>query len=249
MNAFLRFVVLIPLCATSLFSNACTSAIVSGRFTKDGRPLLWKNRDTESLHNKLMYFTDGRYDCIGLVNADDSLGKEIWMGMNSKGFAIMNTASYNLNIGDTSKAKDREGLIIKRALQQCANLIDFEELLAKLPKPYGVEANFGAIDAEGNGAFFETSNSGFTRFDVNDPSVAPMGYLIRTNYSYSGKPDQGQGYIRYATEEKLFYNAAATGNLSLDFLVHDAPRSLYHSLTGTDLSIVDEGNPESAKFA
>ncbi len=30
---------------------ACTSVIVSGRVTKDGRPLIFKNRDTSTLHN------------------------------------------------------------------------------------------------------------------------------------------------------------------------------------------------------
>ena len=30
---------------------ACTSVIVSGRVTKDGRPLIFKNRDTSTLQN------------------------------------------------------------------------------------------------------------------------------------------------------------------------------------------------------
>ena len=76
--------------------TACTTAIISGRFTPDGRPLLWKNRDTDDLDNKLMYFTDGRYDYIGLVNSKDTIGEEVWTGMNTSGFAIMNSASYNL---------------------------------------------------------------------------------------------------------------------------------------------------------
>lgn len=27
--------------------SACTSAVISGKVTPDGRPLLWKNRDTD----------------------------------------------------------------------------------------------------------------------------------------------------------------------------------------------------------
>ena len=34
---------------------ACTSAVVSGKVTPDGRPLLWKNRDTDYLRNHVAY--------------------------------------------------------------------------------------------------------------------------------------------------------------------------------------------------
>ncbi len=40
---------------------ACTTAIISGKFTPDGRPLLFKHRDTSFKQNKLMYFNDGKY--------------------------------------------------------------------------------------------------------------------------------------------------------------------------------------------
>ena len=36
--------------------QACTSVIVSGRVTKDGRPLIYKNRDTSTLHNVSIVF-------------------------------------------------------------------------------------------------------------------------------------------------------------------------------------------------
>jgi hypothetical protein len=214
---------------------ACTTAIVSGKFTADGRPLLWKNRDTGDLDNKLIYFTDGKYDYIGLVNSKDTTGLEVWTGMNNAGFAIMNSASYNLNDKEDTSHAVNEGKVMKHALQQCATVDDFENLLKLLPSPGGIEANFGVIDALGNGAYFETSNNGCVKIDVNDPVAAPMGYLIRTNYSFTGQPDQGQGYIRYLTAEKLFYQASATSNLTPDFMLQDAARCLYHSLTETDL--------------
>jgi len=215
---------------------ACTTAIISGKFTPDGRPLLWKNRDTGDLDNKLMYFTDGKYDYIGLVNSKDTSGKEVWTGMNTAGFAIMNSVSYNLNSKEDADAAVNEGKVMRQALKQCATVDDFENLLKTLPKPYGLEANFGVIDASGNGAYFETSNNNYFKIDVNDPVAAPMGYLIRTNYSFTGKPDEGQGYIRYLTAETLFYQASATNNLTPEFILQDAARCLYHSLTQTDLT-------------
>ena len=36
-------------------AKACTSAVVSGKATPDGRPLLWKNRDTGYLRNHVAY--------------------------------------------------------------------------------------------------------------------------------------------------------------------------------------------------
>ena len=224
--------------------TACTTAIISGRFTPDGRPLLWKNRDTDDLDNKLMYFTDGRYDYIGLVNSKDTTGEEVWTGMNTAGFAIMNSASYNLNSAEDADAAVNEGRVMRQALQQCASVDDFENFLKKLPKPYGLEANFGVIDAFGNAACFETSNHGYFKIDVNDPVAAPMGYLIRTNYSFTGKPDEGQGYIRYLTAEKLFYQASAMNSLTPEFILQDAARCLFHSLTETDLKLLQTTGKE-----
>ena len=37
-------------------TNACTSAIITGKVTPDGRPLLWKHRDTGTLDNRIEYF-------------------------------------------------------------------------------------------------------------------------------------------------------------------------------------------------
>ncbi len=217
-------------------AHACTTAIVSGKATPDGRPLLFKHRDSDALESRLVYFTDGRYPYIGLVNASDTAGAEVWAGCNGAGFAIMNSASYNLNVGDTSKPNDQEGEVMKRALQSCATVEDFERLLLALPKPLGVEANFGVIDAQGGAAYFETGNFSFKKFDANDPSVAPFGYLIRTNYSFTGQREQDRGLIRYAMAEQLFYQAALVNGLSVEFMVHNVSRCLRHGLTGVDLT-------------
>lgn len=216
-------------------SEACTTAIVSGKYTKNGRPLIFKHRDTGTLQNRIMYFEDGKYKYMGVVNSHDESGKEVWMGTNSAGFCIMNSASYNLKLdNDTTSIKDREGILMKLALQECASIEDFEKLLEELPKPLGVEANFGVIDAFGGAAYYETDNWGFTKIDVNDPKNAPFGYVIRTNYSFSGTRDDGYGYIRYLTAENLLYNAEATKSIDHKFFLKDISRSLKHSLLKND---------------
>lgn len=228
--------------------QACTTAIISAKASKDGRPLLLKNRDSDEMQNKLMSFNDGIYQYVGLVNSKDKSGKEVWGGFNKAGFGIMNSASYNLKKGDTTKLSDREGEIMKLALQKCATLEDFEKLLKELPKPLGVEANFGVIDALGGAAYYETDNFTFTKFDVNDPSVAPNGYLIRTNYSCSGEDDKGAGYIRYATAEQLFHTKYKNGKADYTFLLNDVARCLKHSLTNSDLKTNLPKNSSDVKY-
>jgi len=229
---------------------ACTTAIISGKNTIDGRPLLYKHRDTGTLQNKLMTFTDGKYPYIGLVNSNDKTGREVWGGYNSTGFAIMNSASYNLNDVEVG-IEEREGIIMKQALQQCATLADFEKLLETLPKPLYVNANFGVIDAQGGAAYYETGDYGYKKFDANDPSVAPMGYIVRTNFSYSGDRERDKGLSRYQAAEPLFYKASLSNTLSYRFLLQDVSRHLTHGLTDMnlyDIMPLDTVKPVFAAF-
>jgi hypothetical protein len=214
--------------------SACTTAIVSGKYTKDGKPLLWKNRDTWSVKNKIMHFKDGKYECTGLVNSADKKGLSIWIGFNSAGFAIMNSASYNLN-NDTIKQAGLEGRLMKKALQNCANIDEFEQMLKDLPQPTRLEANFGVIDAQGGAAYFELSNFKYVKIDANDPCVAPYGYLIRTNYSMTGKMGVGGGYIRYVAANKVFDAAVKKNNLSAETILQQGSRDLKHGLTEENL--------------
>jgi len=221
---------------SSIFS--CTTAIISGKFTKDGRPLLFKHRDTETFQNKIMFFKDGKYSYLGLVNSDDINGYSVWGGVNSEGFAIVNSASYNLMPTDADSIGVRglqEGEVMKLALEECTTVEDFRNLLLNLKKPLGVEANFGVIDAKGGASFFETSSFSFTEIDVNNKKVAPFGYVIRTNFSAVTDRKDGFGYIRYNTANELFYKATMENNLSVKFLLQDVSRSLKHSLLEIDL--------------
>lgn len=222
---------------SSIKGLACTTVIISGNHTTDGRPVLWKHRDSDFMQNKMMYFKDGQYDYIGLVNSVDKEGKEVWGGYNSSGFAIMNSASYNLNINDTTKLKDQEGVLMKKALQSCSSLEEFEQLLNDWPKPLGVEANFGVIDAHGGAAYYETTNFEFRKFEVNDPKIAPYGYLVRSNHSVSGERDKGYGYIRFQQAENLFFNGAAMNRLNAEYIITQVTRDLHHALTDVDLTL------------
>ena len=167
---------------------ACTSVIVSGKKSASGRPVMYKHRDTGHLDNYIGWYKGEKYTFIGLVNSNVKDG-EVWTGTNSAGFSIMNTATYDLKDDDVPEDQmDREGIVMYKALSVCQTLADFENLLNTLPRPMGVEANFGVIDAFGGAAYYEVNNHSWVKFDVNDPQVAPLGYLVVTCLHPSGLP-------------------------------------------------------------
>ncbi len=187
--------ILIALCCNVLTeSDACTSVIVSGKATESGRPLLYKHRDSDDQNNRVEYFKGERFDFIGLVNSDSPEG-EVWTGINSAGFCIMNTASYNFREDSLDQVEmDREGQLMYDALSTCETLEDFEHLLEKREKPMGVEANFGVIDAQGGAAYYETNNFRWVKFDVNETEY---GYRVVTNFCESGRREDYEGWERY----------------------------------------------------
>lgn len=239
MKAIRTFVSAFFLCVCAIVF-ACTSAIVSGRLTVDGKPLLWKHRDTGTEHNfiaRVESCNPGEADFVALFNAGDTLLREAWIGINSHGFAVMNTASYNL-VPDTAVYRDREGEVMARALKLCRSVSDFEILLDTLPKPLGVQANFGVIDAYGDGAYYETDDFGYKKYDVAD---SPEGYLVRTNYSCSGDTTCGFGYIREQNALTLLSPYVDSASVSPETFTETLSRSFYHSLMERDMLASSDG--------
>lgn len=214
-------------------TDACTSVIISGKATPDGRPLMWKNTDTQNLNHRLIYSDNQGYPLIGIVRSDATNEDKasIWMGTNSEGFSIMNTLSYNLT---ENRVAVRNGWLMRRALEVCKDVDDFKIFLDTLKRPMQVEANYGVIDAKGNAAYFETYSDGYYMMDVNDPSIAPNGYLVYTNFSYNGFYDRGQGYIRYQTAAGIFAKGAPAKEFSPQWIFNNLSRSYYHSLMDID---------------
>jgi hypothetical protein len=207
---------------------------------------MWKNRDTSSMNNKIGYFKGAKYDFICLIDTRDKKGENAWAGINSEGFAIMNSASGDLAIG--LRPMSENGLFMRRALEECATVSDFENLLEKTNGKRKVGANFGVIDAEGNACFFETSNSRYEKFSAADDKVAPYGYIIRTNYAFTAPiKNRGGGYIRFERASHLFQTAYSQGRLNLKFIIQQASRDLVneklHSHPLSDLKVYDSSSP------
>lgn len=231
MNRLTALMVL--LAVSACYVSACTSAIVGRDVSATGRLLLWKHRDTGFEDNfvaRVEARDSSEFDFVALFNAGDSALSEAWIGLNSAGFAVMNTASYNL-VPDTAQYKDQEGFLMAKALRRCGSLTDFEALLDSLPRPMGVQANFGAMDAAGAGAYYETCDTGYVKFPLADSEV-----LIRTNYSYSGVADAGFGYIREQNARCLLAPYIATGSVTPMVFTDLLSRSFYHSLSDKDFA-------------
>ena len=222
------FLSIIALCSV-LAASACTSFIISGKATPSGQPMMFKHRDTGELNNRIAHFQGDKYAFIGLMNSP-TLDGEVWSGMNEAGFCIMNTASYNLRNDQYDCKMDREGELMYHALGNCANLSDFEQWLETYPKPWGVEANFGIIDAQGGAAYYEMNNDTWIKYDVNDEA---NGYRVVTNFSFAGRYEDYEGYERYLTASAIMSeNFSKEKELSALDAINLFSRQYRHELLG-----------------
>ncbi|HOC17175.1 MAG TPA: hypothetical protein PKK95_02850 [Vicinamibacterales bacterium] len=204
----------------------CTTAIFSASSTPDGRPILWKNRDTDTLSNKVVFVNDKPYSYLGVVNADDPDGRMVWGGLNSAGLAIANSVAYNLPQRGGEQA-DLEGIVMADVLRTCARVDDAERYFAaNLGPDLGAQANFLVIDAKGGASIFEVHNHGFKRLDATS---SPQGYMANTNFSRTGAQDQGAGYLRFDRETALL-EAAPPRSFTPAFVLQTLARDLGHPL-------------------
>lgn len=212
-------IVLVGSAAPAPPAASCTTAVVSPAASKSGRAMLWKNRDAAGSDNQVVFLADGKHAYVGLVNRGDAAGLQVWAGVNSAGFGIMNSASYNLESGDTVG----EGTLMKLALQSCATVDDFEALLARSNAGgRDVSANFGVVDARGGAATFETSTKGYVRVDAAGASDGAGGLTVRSNYSRTGAKDAGSGFLREARGIELLGPGAGTGGLEVRSILRAA---------------------------
>ncbi|MBR4882360.1 MAG: hypothetical protein IKU18_00635 [Bacteroidales bacterium] len=235
----MKRILILVAAVTLLFTSdliACTAAIFTGKVTPDGRPLMWKHRDNDVNEVCVEYIKGAKYNFIALMNSGRK-SKSAWGGTNDAGFCIMNTASYNLNydVKSTNKFPDGEN-VMYRALSICATLEDFERMLTEEYQGTKNESNFAVIDAQGGAAYYETGIEGWTKIDVNDPKIAPQGCLVYANHSYTGKLNDGHGYIRYTTADYLVKkHIGMAGEFTPQWIVQNLSRSFHHSLMDFDL--------------
>lgn len=230
----------VPLSAQRV--DQCTAAVMSPAAGAEGRPMLWKNRDTAELSNRVVFVKEQPFSYLALVDKQDPSGRICWAGINDAGFAIMNTASYNLP-QRAGEAADQEGYLMAAALRRCRNVADFEAFLkANLGPSLGASTNFGVIDAEGQATVFEVHNHGYQRLEA---TTAPGGYLFVTNYSRSGQKLEGAGRLRMQRADTLAQQRRPgpfTPREILQVFARDTGHSLLNTPTWPTFGRLEEQN-------
>jgi hypothetical protein len=206
--------------------EGCTTAIIHGEAAAEGVPMLWKNRDTDFLSNKVIYVNEMPFSYIGLVNDKETSGRWVYAGLNSEGFGIMNSVAYNLP-KKSGEMEDLEGQIMADALRTCRTVDDFESYIRKnLGEVLGSWANYGVIDGLGNAVIFEVHNHGCKKYDASD---TPGKYLINSNFSRSGEEEKGAGYLRFDRASFLF-KQLPPGKISHMDIFQEISRDFGHML-------------------
>lgn len=214
-------------------AEGCTVGVVSGKYTSDGRPLIWKNRDSNTLDNVYIYVTGGKYNYTAVVPIGDMAGKRVLYGHNEAGFAVMNSTANNIRAEKGAENNPLNANVMRQGLAKCATVAEFVEMIRELvPHTYG--SNYGCFDAQGNVAIVEVGKNGVHVYDANDPEIAPHGYIVRSNYAMSHDSEGGGGFCRYEAATELFEQAYLKNNLNWKEVLSFS-RSLKHGYTKQNL--------------
>ena len=211
-----------------MIQGECTIAVLSGAVTVDGRPILWKNRDTYNPDQRFIYYQSYQRDGIETIpftgDCFRSDTTKIYMGANASGFAIMNSDSYNLH--DSLSNGIDDGTLMRLALETCRSLDDFSSLLDSTNATGRRDCwNFGCFDTTGAGAIFECANRQYWRFDVSS-SVSPMqGVLIRSNFSFMNDSLR-VGLDRFDRAVSLTINRLDSSLIDIPFVLQVLSRDL-----------------------
>ena len=201
----------------------CTAGVASGLATTDGRPLLWKTRDASATDNEVIWNTSGQHHFVSVISAGHP--ESSWMGVNEKGFAIINTLSTDLPM-ERDGLQLHNGSFMVHALQQCATVEEFEELLRETNDTGRMtNTNYGVLDATGAAAFFETAGHEYWRYDADDRE---KGYVLRTNFAINGERQDGRtpySMDRFLQTDELMREFYRTDKIDFEEIIKGQVRS------------------------
>jgi hypothetical protein len=200
----------------SVATFACTTIIISGKATKDGRPLMWKNTDTDISKLSVIHSDNKGYPLLAVVisAATDDKTASSWFGTNSEGFSIMNTLTYyppcSVALPAWVKAgKDNPALLLRQPGQPNSKIGDMALALREdvydVQKGQGQEyLNFAKVyNKQGTGYMqklapvenyvFETVNAALNKWreagQLNKEEAKNLGKTI-SNYVEKNWPEK-----------------------------------------------------------
>lgn len=185
----------------SLSAHTCTMVVASGKITTDGRPVILKTRDeSDEWRQEVKFFEAGgdrKYGHMSVVkwgfsNENSQFPSTITgIGVNMAGLAITNTTVLATN--PLHEVTNSNMFLLNKAIETCANIADFEELLKnwhKIKRNSTVDGIFSLVDNEGGAAMFEITAMTigspllFEKLDANtavDDNGKFIGFVVRTN--------------------------------------------------------------------
>lgn len=219
---------------TTLWEDECSSVIVTGSASKDGRAILMKNRDwLPDNSNRPIYVpaTNSTYAYVG-VNTNT-------MGINEKGLAVMNTAMPAL------ETEPGYGNLIlnQKILEEYESVSDVAIALNDNTSFIGpnnrsslgtIATCVGIVDRFGEGAFFEISNTeAYVQYIID-------GYDSRANHPriFPGHASGPSGRDQYLLDA-LDAVYAKNGVISWEDVMQNASRNVRDKELGSSSFSID----------
>jgi hypothetical protein len=148
-----------PIIRTDEWNQACSSVIVTGNATRDGRAILLKNRDLADVPRNVPVYVPRTSHTYAFVGVNSNA-----MGINEKGLAVMNTYLPALAGSDPIEGNlllNQKILEYHESVEEVAHALnDSHSTIGPVYRHYlgNVATCIGVIDRFGSGAFFEVSN-------------------------------------------------------------------------------------------
>ncbi len=193
--------------------ESCTIGVACGSVTADGRPLLWKTRDSGTRNNELYLHKtfDHRFLCV--INVDEENPRS-WMGLNEHGFAILNAYIREASGAAKPDTITSNGVFMRQALGTCRSVTEFEAFLDTTSSYRQIKGIFGVIDTTGAAMMYEVIDKKVWPYN---PADTPEGYLIRATFTchdtVPGGPGPGVGYERFLRSHDLIAGFVAAESL------------------------------------
>ncbi|KXH74839.1 MAG: hypothetical protein AM326_09495 [Candidatus Thorarchaeota archaeon SMTZ-45] len=218
-----------PINYTEDQNQACSSVIVTGNATRDGRAILMKNRDLIDERMNIPVYTPATANTYAYVGVNTNT-----MGINEKGLAVMNTYLPALA---GSEPITGNVLLNQRILELFESVSDVAHALNNSYSIIGpvyraslgnIATCVGVIDRFGVGAFFEISNTkAYVQYVIN-------GYDTRANHprifpGAASGPNGRDQYLLDALDEVYSMN----GYISPKHVMQNVSRYVHHKELGT----------------
>lgn len=170
-------------------SFACTIGVATSTAT-GGAPILWKNRDVPNWVQQYIYVRTPARSFVAVTYQSEP--NRAYAGINSDGFGIVNTDTYNQGAYGVGL---NDGEFMYMALSRCQTVWGFLSLLDSVLSDtvFAKTHCYAVIDRYGNALVVECTRTSYTYFNVYDD---PQGFMIRANFAESGLDSNLVGYER-----------------------------------------------------